>query len=78
MQTILNEKEQDVIRTTYLWNAPGKDYQKLPASELAALAQRCATTPDNIRKIRERAMKKLKSALEPVMARVTARTRSDE
>jgi hypothetical protein len=44
------------------------DFQRMPESELAELAKRCGTNVANIRKIRERALKKIKDALLPLMA----------
>ncbi len=69
MQSILTEREQDVLRTTFHWHDPTREHQKLPEAVLADLVQRWNTTPDNIRQIRSRALKKLKDALRSVVAR---------
>ena len=69
MQSTLTEREEDVLRTTYHWYDPTKEHQKLPEAVLSSLAKRWNTTPDNIRQIRSRALRKLKDALESVVAR---------
>jgi RNA polymerase sigma factor (sigma-70 family) len=60
----LSDKEQIVIRVTFEWHEPGKPHQRLPndvAEELAATLQ---TTPENLRQIRRRALKKIREFLE--------------
>ena len=69
MQSTLTDREEDVLRTTYHWYDPTKEHQKLPEAVLSSLAKRWNTTPDNIRQIRSRALRKLKDALESVVAR---------
>jgi DNA-directed RNA polymerase specialized sigma24 family protein len=69
MQSILTEREADVLWTTLHWHDPTKEHQKLPEAVLSNLAKRWKTTPDNIRQIRSRALRKLKDALESVVAR---------
>jgi RNA polymerase sigma factor (sigma-70 family) len=69
MQSTLTEREEDVLRTTFHWHDPTKEHQKLPEAVLSNLAKRWKTTPDNIRQIRSRALRKLKDALESVVAR---------
>src|SRR5271166_4594264 len=69
MQSNLTDREEDVLRTTYHWYDPTKEHQKLPEAVLSSLAKRWNTTPDNIRQIRSRALRKLKDALESVVAR---------
>jgi RNA polymerase sigma factor (sigma-70 family) len=69
MQLTLTEREEDVLRTTFHCHDPAKDHQKLPEAVLSNLAKRWQTTPDNIRQIRSRALRKLKDALESVVAR---------
>jgi RNA polymerase sigma factor (sigma-70 family) len=68
MGSILGEREQDVLRTTFHWHDPTKEHQKLPAPVLADLASRWKTTPENVRQIRSRALNKLKAALEADVA----------
>jgi DNA-directed RNA polymerase specialized sigma24 family protein len=69
MQSTLTEREADVIWTTLHWHDPTKEHQKLPEAVLSILAKRWNTSPDNIRQIRSRALRKLKDALESVVAR---------
>jgi RNA polymerase sigma factor (sigma-70 family) len=68
MGSILGEREEDVLRTTFHWHDAMKKHQKLPAPVLADLASRWKTTPENIRQIRSRALTKLKAALEADVA----------
>jgi RNA polymerase sigma factor (sigma-70 family) len=56
----LSDREQDVLRVTALYQRAG-DHQRLPNAVSAELAARWDTTSENIRAIRSRAMKKLKS-----------------
>lgn len=58
----LSEREQDVLRVTALYQRAG-DHQRLPNAVSAELAARWGTTGENIRAIRSRAMKKLKSLI---------------
>ena len=55
----LSEREQLVIRTTMQWYRPEKDHQRLPNEVSAELAATLATTPENLRQIRRRAMRKI-------------------
>jgi RNA polymerase sigma factor (sigma-70 family) len=59
----LNEREQDVLRTTMLHFKPGEKAQRLPNAVLQALAAQLGTTPENIRAIRKRASDKLRARL---------------
>ncbi len=58
----LTERERDVLRVSALHYRAG-DHQRLPNDVSAELASRWATTNENIRAIRVRAMKKLKAFL---------------
>ena len=69
MRSTLNDREEDVLRTTFHWHDPTREHQRLPETALSDLAKRWDTTPDNIRQIRSRALRKLKDALESVVAR---------
>lgn len=60
----LSEREQDVLRVTALYQRVGDDHQRLPNEVSAELATRWGTNSQNIRAIRSRAIKKLKSQLE--------------
>jgi DNA-directed RNA polymerase sigma subunit (sigma70/sigma32) len=68
MSEELDEREQDVIRTTFTSYDPGRANQKLSSEVLQALAARWETTPGNIRQIRKRALAKLRKALPASMS----------
>ena len=55
----LSEREQLVIRTTFQWYRPEKGHQRLPNDVAAELARTLGTTPENLRQIRRRALKKI-------------------
>jgi RNA polymerase sigma-70 factor, ECF subfamily len=55
----LTEREQLVLRTTYQYYRIGKQFQRLPNKISRELADQLATTPENLRKIRERALEKV-------------------
>jgi len=55
----LSEREQLVIRTTFQWYRPDKQHQRLPNDVAAELAVTLRTTPENLRQIRRRALKKI-------------------
>lgn len=59
----LTERERDVLRVSALYYRAGEEHQRLPNAASAELASRWATTNENIRAIRVRAMKKLKAFL---------------
>jgi RNA polymerase sigma factor (sigma-70 family) len=71
IESILSDREQDVILTTFHWYDPDRAHQKLPENVLSDLACRWNTSQDNIRQIRSRALSKLKPALESVVARTS-------
>ena len=56
----LNERQQLVIRTTYQFYRIGEKFQRLPNKDAHALAKQLNTTPENVRKIRQRAMEKIR------------------
>lgn len=60
----LSEKEQTVVRVTFQWHQPGREHQRLPNDVAAELAAALQTTPENLRQIRRRAMKKIRAYLE--------------
>lgn len=64
----LSPREQDVLRTTMLFNKPGAPHQRLPDSASQALASAWATTPTHIRAIRARALKKVAVRAEELLA----------
>ncbi len=62
----LSPREQDVLRETVFWYKPGEKHQRLPNSVMQQLAASLGTTPANIRKIRQRALAKLKNLTETI------------
>jgi RNA polymerase sigma factor (sigma-70 family) len=63
----LSEREQDVLRVTALYQRVGDDHQRLPNEVSTELALRWGTNSQNIRAIRSRAIKKLKTQLEETL-----------
>lgn len=59
----LSEREQDILRVTALYWRAGAKQQRLPNEVAAELAARWETSSDNIRAIRSRAVKKLKTLM---------------
>ena len=59
----LGEREQLVIRTTLQWYRPEKQHQRLPNDVTADLSRTLGTTPENLRQIRRRAMRKIADLL---------------
>jgi len=57
---ILSEREQLVLRRTFQYYRIRKEFQRLPNKVVQELADQLATTPENLRKIRERALTKVK------------------
>ena len=60
----LSEREQLVIRVTFHWYQPGREHQRLPNDVAADLAASLHTTPENLRQIRRRALRKIRAWLE--------------
>ena len=60
----LSPREQTVLRVTMQWYQADKDNQRLPNDVAAELAATLATTPENLRQIRRRAMRKVKAFLQ--------------
>lgn len=67
MQKCLTEREQEVLRVTLHWYDPGSEHQRLPNDVAAELARRLGTTPENLRKIRERAIAKMEAEVIKVL-----------
>jgi RNA polymerase sigma factor (sigma-70 family) len=67
----LSERERDVLRVAALYFRPGEEHQRLPNDVAAELARRWETSGDNVRAIRSRATKKLKSYLEARLGALT-------
>jgi RNA polymerase sigma factor (sigma-70 family) len=64
LQNDLDEREREVLRKTYQYWVPGRAAQRLPNKVAEELAQQLGTTSENLRKIRQRAMKKVREGLE--------------
>jgi DNA-directed RNA polymerase sigma subunit (sigma70/sigma32) len=60
----LSEKEQVVIRLSFQWYRPGLDHQRMPNDVVKDLAGSLQTTPENLRQIRRRALRKIRAFLE--------------
>jgi RNA polymerase sigma factor (sigma-70 family) len=58
-QKVLTEREREVLGVTLHWYDPSSDHQRMPNEVAAELAKRLGTTPENLRKIRERALAKI-------------------
>jgi RNA polymerase sigma-70 factor, ECF subfamily len=67
MQKVLTDREHEVLRVTLHWYHPDCEHQRLPNEVAAELAKRLGTTPENLRKIRERAMAKIKEEVIKVL-----------
>ena len=61
--TILNEKEQEILRVRMQYYDVAKDHKRLPPEVLADLSRRLDMKPDAIRKAYERILEKIKDAL---------------
>lgn len=55
----LSEREQLVLRVTFQWYQPDRDHQRLPNDVAAELARSLGTTPENLRQIRRRALRRV-------------------
>jgi RNA polymerase sigma factor (sigma-70 family) len=56
---LLSEVEQTVLRATMFWWHPDQQHQRMPNAAMLQLSQQIGKSPDNIRKIRSRAVNKL-------------------
>lgn len=56
----LSETEQTVLRTTMFWWQPDQQHQRMPNRAMEQLSRQIGKSPDNIRQIRLRALRKLK------------------
>lgn len=59
----LSAREQEIIRVTWQYYTPGQQQQRLPHDVVAQLARDFNIKPENMRKIRERALHKIKAML---------------
>lgn len=63
MEQVLDDREKAVLRTTYMYYNPDKEYQRLPNDVVDQLCKCFRTTPVNLRRIRKKATEKIKEAL---------------
>ena len=59
----LSEREQMVLRVTFQWYQADREHQRLPNDVAADLAEALQTTPENLRQIRRRALRKVEAYL---------------
>jgi len=64
LQTDLDEREREVLRKTSQYHVFGRRAQRLPNKVAEELAKRLGTTTENLRKIRQRALQKVRAGLE--------------
>jgi RNA polymerase sigma factor (sigma-70 family) len=60
----LSEREAHILRVTSQFHRHGRRFQRLPNAVVDELAETLNTTPENLRKIRERARKKVRQYVE--------------
>lgn len=60
----LSERDAHVLRVTSQFHRHGQKFQRLPNAVVDELASTLNTTPENLRKIRERARKKVRQYVE--------------
>jgi RNA polymerase sigma factor (sigma-70 family) len=60
----LSEREQAILRVTMDYWKPGSEHQRLPNDVAEELARTFDITSDNLRKIRERALRKLRASVD--------------
>ena len=60
----LTGREQTVLRVTMQWYRPDMDNQRMPEAVVAELAESLQTTPENLRQIRRRALRKIRQFLQ--------------
>lgn len=63
MEQVLDDRERDVLRTTYMYYDPDKENQRLPNDVVDHLCKCFRTTPANLRRIRKKATGKIKEVL---------------
>lgn len=56
---LLSDVEQTVLRATSFWLRPAEQHQRMPHEAMAELSTNLGKSPDNIRQIRLRALRKL-------------------
>lgn len=60
----LSEREQTIVRVTMNYWKPGSEHQRLPNDVVEDLARTFDISSENLRKIRERAMKKIRASVD--------------
>lgn len=60
---LLSESEQAVLRTTMVWWQPERQHQRMPHKAIEELSRQIGKSPENVRQIRLRALKKLQQFL---------------
>jgi DNA-directed RNA polymerase specialized sigma24 family protein len=60
----LREREGHILRVTFQFYRVGQKFQRLPNDVVDALAESLNTTAENLRKIRERALKKIRAYIQ--------------
>jgi RNA polymerase sigma factor (sigma-70 family) len=56
---LLSDAEQTVLRATMLWWQPDREHQRMPESAMKQLSKETGKSPDTIRQMRLRALRKL-------------------
>ena len=60
----LTEREQMVLCATFQWYQPGQEHQRLPNDVAADLSETLQTTPENLRQVRRRALRKVRAYID--------------
>lgn len=63
----LSSIEKDVMAAVELYFEPGRGSARMPRGTTKELADKHGTTPENIRKIRQRTIRELRKKLEPLL-----------
>jgi len=63
IQCVLDDREQEILRVRMLWYDPTQIHQRLPDEVVKELAEHFDTTPENLRQIWCRAVKKIEAHL---------------
>jgi RNA polymerase sigma factor (sigma-70 family) len=58
--TLLSEVERTILLSTAFWSRTGEQHQRMPHEAMTELSRITGKSPDNVRQIRSRALKKLK------------------
>jgi RNA polymerase sigma factor (sigma-70 family) len=68
LETELTDRESSILRVYYMYYDPREPLKKLPRNVLQNIADQFDLTPENIRQIKSRAIKKIKKAQERMEA----------